>query len=77
VRSTRVGRLVASAAAAVVIVAAVAAFAALGFASHPLVFEVPPGEEISHVILAVPEGSVVRLQPGVHGPFFIDRRVTV
>jgi hypothetical protein len=77
VRSTRAGRLVASAAAAVVIVAAVAAFAALGFASHPLVFEVPPGEEISHVILAVPEGSVVRLQPGVHGPFFIDRRVTV
>ena len=29
------------------------------------------------MILAVPEGSVVRLQPGVHGSFFIDRRVTV
>ncbi len=75
-RSTRAGRLLGGAVAAVVIAAAVA-FAALGFASHPLVFEVQPGEEISHVILAVPEGSVIRLQPGVHGPFLIDRRVTV
>jgi hypothetical protein len=77
VRSTRAGRLLASAAAAVVIAAGVTTFAALGFASHPFVFQVPPGEEISHVILAVPEGSVIQLQPGVHGPFFIDRRVTV
>lgn len=75
-RSTRAGRLLGGAVAAVVIAAAVA-FAALGFASHPLVFEVQPGEEISHLILAVPEGSVIRLQPGVHGPFLIDRRVTV
>jgi hypothetical protein len=76
VRSTRAGRLLGGAVAAVVIAAAVA-FAAPGFASHPLVFEVQPGEEISHLILAVPEGSVIRLQPGVHGPFLIDRRVTV
>jgi len=77
VRSPRTERLLATAAGAIAIVAGVVVSAAFGFASHALVFEVPPGVEISHVILAVPEGSVVRLQPGVHDSFFIDRRVTV
>jgi len=61
----------------VLLAAGVVALVALAFAPRTLVFEVPPGADVSHIILGVPDGSVIRLQPGVHGSFFIDRRVTV
>jgi parallel beta helix pectate lyase-like protein len=59
-----------------ILVVAVAA-TAFGPVSGPLVIEIPPGAEVSHVILAVPEGSVIRLLPGTHGPFVVGRNVTV
>ena len=40
-------------------------------------FDVPMGISVSDAVRKAPEGAVLRLQPGVHAPFEVTRRVTV
>lgn len=55
----------------------VAAGAGWWYGYRPPVVAVAPGDPVPAVLERLPEGSVVRLLPGTHGPLEITRRIVV
>jgi hypothetical protein len=54
-----------------------AAAGAWWFGHRPPVVEVTPADSLAAIVERVPEGTVVRLLPGTHGPLELTRRVVL
>lgn len=54
-----------------------ASIAVVGMGLRPAVVEIPPETAAGDVIQAAPDGATIRLLPGTHRPFDVERRVAV
>lgn len=54
-----------------------AAVIVLGMGRRPVLLEVPAGMPVSEAVRSAPPGATVRLLPGTHGPFDVDREVAI